>query len=343
MPERNPYYQGPPSDHFDGVRFFVPGHHTRKSARDLLRWRVENGRRPWPREVRNAPFPMPELRVSEGISVTFVGHATVLVQTAGLNILTDPFFSRRASPTQLAGPSRVRPPGLPLEALPPIDLVLLSHNHYDHMDLPALRRLHDLHAPRVLTPLGNAAILKRTRRRLSVQEGDWQQSFAVGVGVTVTLTPALHWSKRGLHDNNMALWSAFHIAAPAGSVYFAADTGYGIGEHFREVRRRFGPPDIAFLPIGAYEPRWFMRAQHMNPEEAVKAHLDLGAASSAAIHHGTIQLTDEGIGEPVAVLNTALAAYGVSEGAFRALEAGESWRPLERQASGDERRALRQA
>ncbi|MGE0211455.1 MAG: MBL fold metallo-hydrolase [Parvibaculaceae bacterium] len=330
MPERNPYYQGPPSDHFDGVRFFVPRHDIRATAQDLRRWRQERDRRPWPKMVRNGSFPPPSERLADGLSVTFIGHATALIQTAGLNILTDPFFSRRASPTQLAGPTRARPPGVALADLPPIDVVLVSHNHYDHMDLPAIRRLHDAHGPRILTPLGNAAILRRARRRLNVTEGDWEQSFAVGNNVTVTLTPAVHWSKRGLHDDNMALWCAFRIEGPSGSVYFAADTGYGTGEHFRAIRRRFGPPDLALLPIGAYEPRWFMRPRHMCPDDAVKAHLDLGAGSSVAIHHGTLQLTDEGMDEPAAVLDTALKAYGVEEGAFRVLEAGESWRPFEK-------------
>jgi len=325
MAERNRYYQGPPSDHFDGTRFFAPGHHTRKTARDLLRWRRENGRREWPRSVVNASFPAPAARVREGVSATFIGHATVLIQVAGLNIITDPFLSERASPTQLAGPRRVRPPGIALDVLPPIDVVLVSHNHYDHMDLPALRRLHDRDAPLVVTPLGNAAILRRSRRRLRVEEGDWGDSVALGEGVTATLTPALHWSKRGFHDRNMALWSAFHLSTPAGGVYFAADTGYGSGEHFRDIRRRFGPPLLALLPIGAYEPRWFMRAQHMDPREAVRAHLDLGAHRSLAIHHGTIQLTDEGLGEPVAMLKVALGAYGVPEANFRALEPGEGW------------------
>lgn len=342
MRDRNRYYEGPPSDHFDGLRFFAPGHQTRKSAADFLRWRRENGRKEWPREVENGVHPAPPERVESGPRVTFIGHATALIQVAGLNILTDPFFSTRASPTQLAGPRRVRRPGIAVEALPPIDVVLVSHNHYDHMDLPSLRRLDDSFRPRVVTPLGNAAILKRTRRRLKVVEGDWHDTLALAPGVEVTLTPALHWSKRGLHDRNMALWSAFHLATPAGGVYFAGDTGYGTGEHFRDIRRRFGRPRLALIPIGAYEPRWFMRAQHMNPEEAVKAHLDLGAQASVAIHHGTIQLTDEGIGEPVAVLRSALRAHGVPEGDFRALDPGEGWSIDTAPAAADAAGARRQ-
>jgi L-ascorbate metabolism protein UlaG (beta-lactamase superfamily) len=177
----------------------------------------------------------------------------------------------------------------------------------------------------VLTPLGNSAILARSRRKLKVEEGDWGDSFQVGAA-KVTLTPARHWSKRGPRDRNMALWCAFLIETPAGPLYFAADTGYGMGDHFRDIAKRAGPVRLALLPIGAYQPRWFMRAQHMNPEEAVRAHIDLGAEASVAIHHGTVQLTDEGIGEPVAMLHASLRAYGVPQERFRALDPGESWR-----------------
>ncbi len=331
MPNRpNPYYQGPPSDHYDGERFFVPGNRLANGTRALLKWQlaqVRGSKQAWPRRVENPPQPAPPMDVaSGGLHVTYIGHSTVLIQVAGLNILTYPVFSRRASPVQWAGPKRVRPPGLPLEQLPRIDVVLMSHNHYDHMDLPTVRRLFDAHRPLFLTPLGNAAILARARRPLDVAEGDWGDRVDLGHDMAVTFAPALHWSKRGFHDANMALWSAFVIETPAGTVYFAGDTGYGTGAHFREVRRDFGRVKVALLPIGAYEPRWFMHPQHMNPEEAVRAHLDLGAELSIGVHHSTVQLTDEAIDEPAAALARALSRYDVEPSRFLVLDPGAGMR-----------------
>jgi L-ascorbate metabolism protein UlaG (beta-lactamase superfamily) len=321
--KRNRYYKGPPSDHFDGVRFFMPELRMVNGFREFLKWQRAGGRQAWPREVENPPQPAPPSDVgATDLQVTYIGHATVLVQVAGLNILTDPFFSSRASPVQWAGPKRVRPPGLALHELPRIDVVLVSHNHYDHLDLPTVRRLFDGHRPRFLTPLGNGAILARSRRPLDVVEGDWGDRIALGDGVAVTPMPALHWSKRSLHDRNMALWCAFAIETPAGPVYFAGDTGYGTGAHFRAVQDQFGPVRVALLPIGAYEPRWFMHPQHMNPEEAVRAHLDLAAELSIGVHHSTIQLTDEAIDDPAAALARALRQHDVEPRRFQVLDPG---------------------
>lgn len=323
---RNRYYQGPPSDHFDGERFFMP-EHVAGCKWGFLKWQLGGERVRWPRRVENRPHDaLPDILNGSEVHVTVIGHATTLIQAAGVNILTDPFFSDRASPFQWAGPKRVRPPGVPFEALPPIHMVLVSHNHYDHMDLPTIRRLHDRHSPLIVTPLGNAAILRRTRRPLRVEEGDWGDRLELGDGVAVTLAPAVHWSRRGARDRNMALWASFVIETPAGAIYFAADTGYGSGEHFRAVREAFAPVRLALLPIGAYEPRWFMHRHHMNPDDAVKAHLDLGAELSIGIHHSTVQLTDEGIGDPPLALARALAERGLAPHIFRALEPGEGLR-----------------
>lgn len=323
----NPYYQGPPSDHFDGERFFLPGHHVAICKWGLLKWQLGGGRARWPRGLENRPHDaLPRILDSTEVHVTFIGQATALIQAAGLNILTDPFFSERASPIAWAGPRRVRPPGVPFEGLPPVHVILVSHNHYDHMDLPTIRRLHDHHRPVILTPLGNGAILRRTRRPLQIEEGDWGDRVDLGNSVAVTFAPAIHWSKRGLHDRNMALWASFVIETPGGLIYFAGDTGYGSGEHFRAVRQEFGPVRLALLPIGAYEPRWFMHRHHMNPDDAVKAHLDLEAELSLGIHHSTVQLTNEGIGDPPAALARALAERGVAPHMFRALEPGQGLR-----------------
>ena len=324
----NPYYTGPVSDHFDGTRFFHPGHRVVNCTSDFFKWQFTTKRAPWPRHAAPTGFPPPPRRVTgAGLSVTFIGQASVLIQTGGLNILTDPFFSLRASPVSFAGPRRAAPPGLALKALPPVDVILLSHNHYDHMDLPGLRALHDLFRPRIITPLGNAAIIKRAGRDFAIDEADWGDQLRLAPGLDVTLTPALHWSKRTFYDRNMALWCAFVLHSEdhnAGPVYFAGDTGYGDGRHFRDVRAAFGAPRLALLPIGAYEPRWFMMAQHMNPAEALKAHHDLGAARSLAIHHATIQLTNEAIDAPANALAAAMRTAGVAPECFAVPAAGQT-------------------
>jgi len=335
QPSRNRYYDGPPSDHFDGERFFLPGHHSVRTFGDMLKWQFNSKKTPWPARIEDPAYPPPPRRVEgSGLIVTFIGQATCLIQTGGLNILTDPFFSERASPLAWMGPRRVRAPGIALADLPPIDAVLLSHNHYDHMDLPALAALHNAFRPLIVTPLGNGAILERARRPFTVVERDWGEAHALGDSVRVHLTPALHWSKRTAFDRNHALWAAFVLETPAGSVYFAADTGYGTGAHFRDVRKRFGRPRLALLPIGAYEPRWFMKPQHMNPAEAAAAHQDLGAMASLAIHFGTVQLTDEAIDAPVVALKEAFDERGIAPEDFRVLSFGESWRLGDLAAAG---------
>ena len=308
----------------DGGRYILEGHRGEGSFRDLWKWQMEGNRARWPRRVANRSFPPPPERVEgDALRATWIGHSTVLIQTRGLNILTDPFLSARASPVPFAGPKRVRPPALTAETLPPIDLILLSHNHYDHMDLPALRRIARRHAAHVVTPHGNARWVKRAAPRFGVDELGWGDSMEHR-GLRIHLTPALHWSKRGFFDANTALWGAFVVEAPGGPIYFAADTGFGTGSTFEAIRAQFGPPRLSLLPIGAYEPRWFMHPQHMNPEEAVKAHKLLGTRASLAIHHATIQLTDEAIDAPVAALAAALAEHSVDPRHFLVPDAGET-------------------
>ena len=308
----------------DGRRFRIEGHRGEASFGDVMKWQLSGGRSRWPRRIANAGYPPPPERVEDAtIGVTWIGHSTVLIQTAGMNILTDPFMSQRASPTQWAGPKRIRPPGLRIEDLPPIDIVLVSHNHYDHMDLPALKRIARHHRPHVVTPLGNARHIRKAGRKLEIDELDWGATVASGTA-RLTLTPALHWSKRSFFDTNRALWGAFVIETPSGLIYFAGDTGYGEGQTFRAIRSHFGPPRLSLLPIGAYEPRWFMKFHHMNPDDAVAAHLDLGSSTSIAIHHGTVQLTDEAVDAPVQALTAALAARRVDPAAFLTPDVGQS-------------------
>jgi L-ascorbate metabolism protein UlaG (beta-lactamase superfamily) len=308
-------------------RFTLPGHDTTKSLKDLWRWQRNGKRTAWPDWVENRPHAAPARRVEgDNLSVTWIGHATALIQTQGLNILTDPFFSLRASPFRFAGPKRVRGPGIALDELPPIDLVLLSHNHYDHMDTETLQRLSHDHAMTLVTPHGNARHVRRLKPGTGILELGWHDVHE-HARVKISPTPALHWSRRTLFDSNRALWSAFYITTPTHKIYFAADTGFGSGEHFTLTRDMYGEPDLALIPIGAYEPRWFMAPQHIDPEEAVLAHKLLGAKSSIAIHHATIQLTDEGIDDPARELAKARRRHGLAEDEFRVLEVGETWRP----------------
>ncbi|MFY9693347.1 MAG: MBL fold metallo-hydrolase [Xanthobacteraceae bacterium] len=321
------YYQGPVSDHFDGERFFDPDGAPPRSRRDLLQWRLRRGARAkWPSWAPSAYADRPPARV-EGATwrISYVGHASFLIQTAGRNILLDPVWSKRASPFRFIGPKRVNDPGIAFDDLPPIDTVLVSHGHYDHLDVVTLSRLAAAHRPRVVTPVGNDTIMRNHDLAIAAEGYDWEQRVDLGAGLAVTPIPTRHWSARNLSDRNMSLWASFVIETPAGRIYFVADSGYGDGRHFRSARERHGPFRLAILPIGAYEPRWFMREQHMNPAEAVQAFIDCGAELALGHHFGTFQLTDEAIDAPLLVLAEALAAAGIPPARFRTLRAGQVW------------------
>ena len=293
-----PRYRGPVSDHFDGRQFHNPGPGW-QSERAFLKWQLNRRRGYWPRWL-DAPYgPPPPARVGDGgLRVTFINHATTLVQLDGMNILTDPVWSERVSPFALAGPRRHRAPGIRFEDLPPIDAVLVSHNHYDHLDVATLQRLS---GSKIITPLGNAALMKR--HGIAATELDWWQSEG-----PITVVPSQHFSARGFSDRNRNLWGGFVIASRSGNVYFAGDTGWG--NHFEEISKRFQPIRLALLPIGAYLPRWFMCYAHIDPAEAVRAHAVLRAQTSVAIHFGTFALGDDGQFEPVRDLERAIAANG---------------------------------
>lgn len=266
-------------------------------------------------------------------AVTWIGHATVLAQLGGLNVLTDPIFSERASPFSFVGPKRSQPPALSLATLPRIDVVLISHNHYDHLDLESVRALalQKDGAPLYLVPMGNAAWFQALGIS-NVVEMAWWQSHRVQ-NVEFVFTPVQHWSGRSLGDRLQTLWGGFAVLAPDSHLYFGGDTGYS-GD-FKRTRERFasrqtpaqgGGFDIALLPIGAYEPRDFMRDQHVNPAEAVQIHRDLGAKRSMAMHFGTFELTNESLDEPPKALVQAKAEQGVADDAFTVLAVGQTLR-----------------
>jgi len=314
---RNPYFSGPPSDHFDGLRFFPPGGPRDKSLADLARFfRGARDRKRWPADLAPVVPDRPPARVEAGrVRLSFIGHSSFLLQTEGVNLLIDPVWSERAGPWGLLGPRRATAPGIALEDLPALDAILLSHNHYDHMDLATLSKLARLRPCPILTPLGNDTILRGADAKLQARAFDWGESADVGP-LRVHFEPALHWSARGRGDRRMALWASFVIEGPRHKIYFAGDTGYGDGSLFSEVRRKHGPIRLAILPIGAYAPSWMMRDQHCNPEEAVEMFSLLQAEFAFACHWGTFRLSDEPYAEPVERLGAALAAAGIDAARF---------------------------
>ncbi len=317
----------PRSDHCDGTHFFNPaGQLQARGFHDLPRWWYQRLVRrqftPWPRTV---PAPrVPEIPTgvpARHLAVTFIGHSTFLLQLPGLHILTDPVFATHAGPFGLLGPRRVRPAALRLGELPRIDVVLLSHNHYDHLDLAALRWLSRQHRPAIVTTLGNRAWLE-ARGVGRVTDLDWWGSHHPAKDLEVICTPAQHFTARTPWDRCRTLWGSFMLRTEIGLVFFAGDSGWA--PHFGEIQARLGSPRLALLPIGAYEPRWFMEAVHVTPDQAVRAHLALGARESIGMHFGTFNLTDEGIDAPLHDLAAARATHGVAPESFHTLDFGET-------------------
>jgi L-ascorbate metabolism protein UlaG (beta-lactamase superfamily) len=318
-------YDGPVSDHFDGKTFFDPDGVPPKSLSEVLRWQFggDRQRQAWPDWVENEHADTPPPRVNSGVRLSYVGHASWLIQAAGQNILIDPVWSDRVSPVSFVGPKRHNAPGIAFDRLPAIDTVLVSHGHYDHLDLATLSRLAATFNPRVVTPLGNDSTMRSADRAIRVEAFDWKDRVELGGGLAVTLVPTRHWTSRTLFDRNKALWASFMLETPAGKIYIVCDSGYGDGIHFRRVRDAHGPLRLAILPIGAYEPRWFMQDQHMNPADAVKAFADSGAGQALAHHHATFQLTDEAMHAPAKELDIALDAAGIPRERFVALKPGQ--------------------
>jgi L-ascorbate metabolism protein UlaG (beta-lactamase superfamily) len=314
----SPRWRGAVSDHFDGEKFFNREDGW-QSERSFLKWMANRERGAWPEHPDAIYGPPPPERVGEGrLRITFINHSTTLIQMDDVNILTDPVWSERVSPVSFTGPKRHRAPGIRFDDLPPIDLVLVSHNHYDHLDVATLRALQKRHRPAIVTPLGNAALM----RRHSVDDAfdlDWWETAHHANGITTTVVPARHFSARAISDRNRNLWSGFVISGSSGHVYFAGDTGWG--NHFAEIGERFAPIRAALLPIGSYLPRWFMHPAHIDPAQAVDAHHALGARTSVAVHFGTFALGDDGEYDPIRDLNDALAAKGNPP--FLVLDQGE--------------------
>ena len=320
------YYEGPPSDHFDGKRFFNPGKAAQPVQQDRAtkffnRWLRADGRAQWPDRVPVVQSVPPARVPGRVMRVTWIGHATVLVQTQGLNILTDPIWSQRASPFSFAGPKRVRAPGVRFENLPKIDLVLVSHNHYDHMDISTLKRLWQRDRPLIVTSLGNDTILEDA----GVQATALEWGGRAGKGrAEILVARNHHWSSRWGADRNRALWSGFTVKLPGGNIFFAGDTGWGDGLWVKEAAAQ-GPFRLAIIPIGAYAPRDFMKTNHIDPGEAVRIFQALKPTRALGIHWGTFQLTFEPIGEPPQRLEAAKRARGIAPERFTATEVGRAF------------------
>lgn len=318
-----PAYDRNESNHFDGKKFLNPGGTDTHRYSDVLRWWLGgNDKGMWHLlDERDVPPARPAkgTPAADELRVTFVNHATFLLQYDKFNILTDPVWSRRASPYQWIGPERKRPPGIRFEDLPPVDIVLISHNHYDHLDIPTVERLHREHDPLFVVPLGVERLLLDHGIH-HVVDMDWWQQHAVNSSFSVSAVPARHFSGRGLFDRNKTLWCGYVIEGPAGNVYFAGDTGYG--DFFREIGRKFYPINLSLIPIGAFLPRWFMAPIHLSPAEALQVHREVGSAISIGMHFGTFPLADDGMREAPQVLQQELDRCPVPPDEFLVLQEG---------------------
>ena len=300
-----PYYRGPRTDHFDGRHFFNEEPFEEQQPSELARWQLHRHRGQWPDSAAIAG-PAPPARVGGGVlRVTMVNHATVLLQMDSLNILTDPVWSARVGIEGQLGVRRHRPPGIPFDSLPHIDVVLISHDHYDHMDLPSLRRLQQRYHPRIITGLGNPGYLA-TQGIQGAEQLDWWQSASLPRRVRLIAVPARHWSGRTLSDRYERLWEGFVIEGSRDTVYFAGDTGWG--RMYRELHARWGRFTLALLPVAPFRPRWYMARKHLGPDDAVRVAIETRSAMVIPIHWGTFELGDDGESEAVDTLRAAVSA-----------------------------------
>jgi len=318
---RTASYKGPASENFDGTRFFHPERDYTFS--EMVKWMWTMNPAEWPEWIENPTHPAPPKRVGKGdIRITHINHATMLIQTDDVNILTDPIWSERSSPVSWAGPKRVRAPGVSLADLPPIDVILISHDHYDHLDLTTLKQLTSSHEPIILAGLGVGKLLKSEGIQ-NLTEMDWWQDYdRLPNNLRVVFVPARHNSGRGLLDKNKTLWGGFVIESSSGRIYFSGDSAYG--KFLADIKRKFGQFRVAILAIGHYEPRWMMKTHHMNPDDAVKLHRLMNVEQSVGMHFGTFGgHNDEAVDAHEEDLSTALEKYDVPNSQFWLLGFGE--------------------
>ena len=309
-----PAYQGPVSDHFDGKKFYNSGGKMALGFKEMIKWMRTRQKGEWTeiKEIKYGDLPVARVE-GDTIAVTFVNHSTFLVQTLGLNILTDPVWSDRASPVPFAGPKRMRPPGIRFEDLPQIDIILLTHNHYDHLDIKTLKRLAARYNPKIFCTLGVGKYLEKKGIR-NFTEMDWWDEIRIDSTLSLICTPAQHFSGRGMFDRDRTLWAGFALQTDKGSIYYSGDTGYG--DFFKEIASRISPIRLSFLPIGAFRPEWFMSPIHTSPVDAVRIHREIGSPVSIGMHFGTFPLADDGMDEPAKVLKVELESKGIPEEDF---------------------------
>jgi len=317
----SPKYSGPRTDHFNGKTFENPGDVKAKGLTDVIKWASNRKRQPWIVEKEPYIGPEPAGQVKAGIKITFVNHSTFLIQANGMNILTDPVWSDRTSPFRFAGPKRMRPPGITFEDLPKIDLVIISHNHYDHLDVSTMRDLIKHHNPGIITPLGVGEFVRKMGTD-NVEDLDWWQEQVISDDMNIVCVPAQHFSGRGTFDRDATLWCGYIIQSKSGNIYFAGDSGYG--DFFKLIGRKYGKMKVSMIPIGAYLPQWFMSPIHISPEEAVKVHQDVNSEISIAMHYGTFPLADDGQQQPILDLKDAINRSGLNKDEFVLLDEGKS-------------------
>ncbi|MCX6152274.1 MAG: MBL fold metallo-hydrolase [Ignavibacteriales bacterium] len=314
-------YNGAPSDHFDGSRFFnkEPDH----NFWDEVKWLWQMDTVEWPEYIEDDPQPKPESYVGDGkLKVTYINHATVLIQVDSLNILTDPIWSEYAGPFSWFSPKRIRKPGVDLNDLPKIDFILISHDHYDHLDLKTLEQLLKKHHPVILAGLGIKELLEDEGFD-NVYELDWWNEYKINSSETKFIfVPSLHGSGRTLFGGNRTLWGGFVIQSKSGNIYFAGDTGYG--NFLDSLKKKFSDFRLTILPVGNYEKRWFMKTQHMNPEDAVKTHRLLNSRQSIGIHYATFaEHPEQAVDAHEKDLKSALVKYNMPDSSFLILRFGE--------------------
>jgi L-ascorbate metabolism protein UlaG (beta-lactamase superfamily) len=314
-----PHYHGKVSEHFDGEKFInqIETHQNRGS---FFWWLLTNKKKPWPQESVTIKNTGHKDLPANKMLVTYINHATTLIQTSSITVITDPIWSKRAGPFKYLGPKRIHNPGMELKDLPKIDVVLISHNHYDHLDIPTLKKLNSQFSPVFIVGLGNKAILNKVGID-NVIELDWWEKTSVK-GVPIHFVPAVHFSSRGFYDKDRTLWGGFVFPSKKGYVYISGDTGWG--PHFQDIANKFQPIALSVLPIGSYEPQWFMKPFHINPEEAVQAHLLLKSKQSLGIHWGTFRVSNEMRFEPIWDLKIAMGYEYITPNSFQALPPGAS-------------------
>lgn len=312
-----PGYSGKKTDHFNGEHFFTPRGKPGKGGKHLFEWFITRKKGKWSENYETFQGPAPTSIIHEGLEITFINHSTFLIQTDSLNILTDPVWSKRVSPFSFMGPKRMRPPGIRFDDLPNIDIVLLSHNHYDHLDIPTLKKLHHKFNPLIITSLGIGKYLQK-QGISSFKELDWWDK--INIGIEVTSVPAQHFSSRGIFDRDKTLWSGFTLKTSAHKLYFAGDSGWG--DFFKQIGEKEGPFDISLIPIGAFQPHWFMHPIHISPFEAIDVHRAVKSKLSLAMHFGTFPLADDAQGEAESELDRAITKRGLEAGKFIIPEEG---------------------